>query len=149
MTRPLAASLLLLTALISVPAFASPVSDLSQEWAGYWNARNMKAIMTLYAEDAIFMPTVGRPWTGEAAIRKGFAGVLKVYEPDIHLTSTKALASGNLAYDSGTYDETLALVKGGRAVHARGCYLFVFAREKRGGWRIVQQSWSEFEPTKL
>jgi uncharacterized protein (TIGR02246 family) len=149
MKRPLAASLLL-TALLSTAASASPVSDISQEWAGYWNARNVKAIMTLYADDATFMPTTGRPWRGDAAIRKGFAGVLKVYEPDIHLTSVKADSSGTLAYDSGTYDETLALVKGGKAVHARGAYLFVFQRQtKRGGWKIVQQSWSQLEPTKL
>ena len=141
-----AASLVLF---VAAPALATPVENISQEWAGYWNARNVKSIMTLYAPEPTFMPTIGRPWVGQAAIRKGFAGVLKVYEPEIHLTSLKSQVSGSLAYDSGTYDETLALVKGGRATHVRGGYLFLFEKQKRGGWKIVQQSWSENEAAKL
>jgi len=40
-------------------------------------------------------------------------------------------------------------VKGGKAIHAQGTYLFLFKRVGRGRWKIVEQTWTSFEPAKL
>lgn len=125
------------------------VSDVSEQWAGYWNAKNLDAIMTLYAPEPVFFPTVGRGWEGRAAIRKSFAGLLATYDPRINLHSAHSEVSGNLAYDSGSYDEVVAPVKGGKAIRASGNYLFLFKRAKGGRWKILEQTWTEFEPVKL
>ncbi len=125
------------------------VSDVSEQWAGYWNAKNLNAIMTLYAPEPVFFPTVGRGWEGTAAIRKSFAGLLATYDPRINLHSARSEVSGSLAYDSGSYDEVVAPVKGGKAIRASGNYLFVFKRAKGGRWKILEQTWTEFEPVKL
>ncbi len=128
---------------------ARDVADLSQRWSGYWNARNLDATMGLYAPDAVFLPTVGKAWHGVAEIRKQCAAVLAVYEPHIELTSERSERSGTLAFDTGTYDETLNPVKGGKSVHAKGSYLFLFKRGRDGRWRIIEQSWTELKPTAL
>jgi ketosteroid isomerase-like protein len=125
------------------------VSDISEQWAGYWNAKNLGAIMTLYGPEPMFLPTTGHGWQGAAEIRKNFAGLLANYDPRINLHSVRSEVSGNLAYDSGTYDEVVAPVKGGKAIHASGNYLFLFKRAKGGRWKILEQTWTEFEPVKL
>jgi len=133
----------------AAPVHVTPVTDISQQWAGYWNAKNLDAVMTLYAPEPTFMPTIGEAWTGTTSIRKAFAGVLEVYDPHIVLRSLRSETSGTLAYDSGTYDETIAPVKGGAPIQASGFYLFLFQKQKRGGWKILEQAWTEREPVKL
>ena len=139
----------LLTAASITVAHASTVTDVSEQWAGYWNAKNLKAVLTLYGDDPVFCPTVGRNWNGIAQIRKNFAGLLAVYDPRIVLTSRRSEMAGDLAYDSGSYEEVIAPVKGGKAIHAAGTYLFLFKREKGRRWKIVEQTWTSFEPVKL
>jgi len=146
--------LLVLIALLTVPAAAAPVhftpvTDISQQWAGYWNAKNVRAVMTLYAPEPVFHPTVGKTWIGAAEIRANLQALLKTYEPDIALHSVRSAKSGTLAYDSGTYEETVARVKGGEPIHASGSYLFLFEKQKRGGWKILEQTGTEREPVKF
>jgi ketosteroid isomerase-like protein len=133
-----------------MPARAMPVVDVSQQWAGYWNAKNLDATLTLYAPEPVFLPAAGERWQGMAAISKNFAKALKKFDPRLSLHSLKSETSGNLAYDSGSFDEVLAPAKGGKAIRARGNYLFVFQRKsKRGDWKILEQVWTEFDPAKL
>ena len=133
----------------AAPVHLTPVTDISQQWAGYWNAKNLDAVMTLYAPEPTFMPTVGEAWVGTTSIRREFAGVLAVYDPHIVLHSLRSESSGTLAYDSGTYDETVAPVKGGAPIQASGSYLFLFQKQKHGGWKILEQTWTEREPVKF
>jgi ketosteroid isomerase-like protein len=146
--------LLALSVLLTAPAMAepvrvTPVMDLSQQWAGYWNAKNLKAVLTLYAPEPVFHSTVGPALKGLGAIRRNFAGLLKDYDPDLALHSERSETSGTLGYDSGTYEETVARVKGGAPIKARGSYLFLFQKQKRGGWKILEQTWTEREAVKF
>ena len=124
-------------------------SDVSAAWASDWSTKNLDAVMALYAPDAEFMPGSTESWVGTAVIRKSFAGVLSQYSAKVHLHSVRIEASGNLAYDSGLYDETVTPVKGGKALQFRGNYLFVFRHVKNGEWKILEQTWTEFGPSKL
>ena len=143
------ASILYATPVFAEPVHYTPVMDISQQWAGYWNAKNLKAVMMLYAPEPVFHSTIGATWEGVVEIRKGFTGILKNFDPDITLHSQRSQTSGVLAYDSGTYEETVARVKGGAPIKARGSYLFIFQKQKRGGWKILEQTWTEREPVKF
>ncbi|MGH6873143.1 MAG: YybH family protein [Rhizomicrobium sp.] len=134
---------------LAAPALAAPAGDISQEWAGYWNAKNLKQIMTLYAPQPVFLANSGERWAGGAAIRRHFAEGLKQFDPRLTLTSAVSGASGALAYDSGTYDEILSPTRGGKSLHRHGNYLFLFARQRRGGWKILEQSWTDTSQGKL
>ncbi len=129
---------------------AAAVADLTQQWVGYWNAKNLNATLTLYAPEPTFLPTSGERWEGTGAIRKNFARLLKRFDPRLTMQSIKSETSGNLAYDSGSFDEVLAPAKGGKAIRAKGHYLFVFQRKsKRSGWKILEQVWTQADPSKL
>lgn len=148
MKRAAVGLVLAVQASFAMSVHAAPVSDISQEWSGYWNAKNLRAILPLYARAPVFHPAVGHGWVGADAIARNFAGLLANYDPHIVLRSARSEVSGALAFDSGTYDETVAPVKGGAEIRASGGYLFVFRREN-GRWKILEQSWTEFEPVKL
>ena len=124
------------------------VPRFSAMWAKDWSAKNLDAVMSLYAPDAEFMPGFTESWVGKAAIRKNFAGVLAQYAAQVHLQSVRSDASGDLAYDSGLYDEKVTSVKDGKVLQVRGNYLFVFRRLK-GEWKILEQTWTQFGERKL
>lgn len=123
--------------------------SLARQWAADWSGKNLDAVMALYAPEPVFLPTVGPRWEGASAIRWNAAGLLARYNPNIVLISRQSRASGNLAFDSGSYDETILPVKGGTPVRAKGNYLFVFQRQADGAWKILQQTFTELEPVKL
>src|ERR1700729_4367251 len=138
-----------LIAISGAAARAEQPADVGAQWAGYWNAKNLSAALTLYGPEPIFCPTQGRAWNGIDAIRRNFAALLVAYDPRLVLTSTRSEISGDLAYDAGTYEEVISPVKGGKAIHAAGTYLFLFKRGKARHWKIVEQTWTSFEPVKL
>jgi uncharacterized protein (TIGR02246 family) len=129
--------------------YAQAPQSLSTEWAADWSSKNLEAVMKLYAPEPVFLPTVGAGWEGTDSIRKSFAGILAIYSPHIVLHSSKSQTSGDLAFDSGTYDETITPVKGGKPIPAKGGYLFVFQKQKDGGWKILEQTWTELEAINL
>lgn len=123
---------------------------LSTEWAAQWNAGNVEAVMALYTPEPVFQPTSGERWAGSAAIRQHFSEALAKYRADLHMHSLRTGVSGRLAYDSGTYEETVTPVAGGDpALHVHGNYLFLLRRTRNGAWKILEQTWSEYVPEKL
>ena len=125
------------------------VSVLSANWAADWHAKNLDAIMALYASDAAFQPASHERWDGTAAIRKNFANLLSQFNTNLRMQSLRSDASGDLGYDSGTYVEDVTRAKGSAAMHFSGSYLFLFQRQKNGEWKILEQTWTEFNPTNL
>jgi ketosteroid isomerase-like protein len=135
---------------MSGPAQAAPTpSDLSSIWAADWSAKNLDAVMQLYAPNPVFLPTVGASWDGLSAIRKNCAGLQAKFNPHIVVHSIWTEASGLLAYDSGTYEETLVPAAGGKTIHARGDYIFIYQRRANGPWKILEQTFTELEPIAL
>jgi len=130
-------------------AYPQQVGDVSTAWAANWNAKYLDAVMKLYAPEPVFLPAIGPRWTGAAAIRKNFAGLLAIYNPHLVLHPVKIEFSGDLAYDSGAYEETVMPVKGGAPIRAKGNYLFLFKRAANGNWKILEQTWTSLKPVKL
>jgi uncharacterized protein (TIGR02246 family) len=116
------------------------VGLVHETWAIDWNDKRLDHVMTLYAEDAVFMRPNDLRTTGWPAIRSLFADTIATNTPHIIFHPITIERSGNLAYDSGTYEETI--LSGGvtRAFH--GDYLFVLKRESDGRWLIAQQTWT-------
>jgi uncharacterized protein (TIGR02246 family) len=114
---------------------------LRDRWAADWNAKRLDDIMTLYAEDAVFLRPTAERTTGLTAIRSLFEKVLATNTPHIVLHPITTERSGNLAYDSGTYDETILSAGVSRAT--RGDYLIILKRQSNGEWVIAQQAWTD------
>jgi ketosteroid isomerase-like protein len=134
------------------------VTSITQSWASHWNDKQLEATLALYAPDAVFLTAEGDRVTGQSAIRALFKKGLDSADPAITFHRMNSSASGDLAYDSGEYDETLTFtgnapaivttdarnatpVKGTKmAFH--GNYLIVFHRQPDGRWLIAQHMWT-------
>ena len=133
----------------SSPAPPPDLAGISGAWAADWSAAKLDALMALYAPDAVFHPTSGERWVGTTEIRKNCAAGLSQFHASLHLQSLRSLSSGDLGFDSGAFEEDIVPVKGGKAMHSRGTYLFVFTRRPSGEWKVLEQTWTEYDPSRL
>jgi uncharacterized protein (TIGR02246 family) len=102
-------------------------------------SKRLDDLAQLYAPDGIFLArTTGRV-SGRAAIRGLFEKVLGAFTSDITMTSVRVERSGNLAFDSGDFEETVTSTSDATKKYSvKGSYLLVLKRE-RGSWLIVEQ----------
>ena len=140
-----------------LPAQSSAqIPQISEEWAASWNAKQIDHTLELYAPDAAFLTAEGGRVSGKAAIRKLFQQALDSADPAITFHSVSSSTSGDLAFDSGEYEEILTFTgrapavvptdkpvpQAGTTMKFRGNYLIVFQRQPGGRWLIEQHMWT-------
>ena len=119
-------------------------SEIAKErelWVTEWNAKRVNELMTLYAPDAMFLTASGDRAIGLAAIRNMFESMRNSNMSNLRLHSLAVEQSGDLAYDSGSYSETMALPENPHH-EIRGSYLAVYKLQPDGRWLIVQHVWT-------
>jgi ketosteroid isomerase-like protein len=144
-------ALLLLLALQAPAATPSPATDhdpfaaLRDQWAKDLHGKFVEDSLAQYAPDADFISDTGRTH-GMAALRQLFTTITKTFDSDLAFTSQRVEVSGDLAYDSGTYKETLLNRATGKTQNMAGDYLTVYRRTKAPNgnalWLIVEQVWT-------
>jgi len=112
------------------------------QWARNLHDKNIDAVVAMYALDGEFIDPSGARISGTQSIRDLFESVTATFDSDLKFTSKRVEQSGNLAFDSGTYDETLVVRATAKAQHAAGSYLTIYRRGQTGEWLIVQQIWT-------
>ena len=134
----------LLLILIVLPqlAAADPFEKLRQEWARDLHEKRLAASTTLYAPDAMFIQPDGARVKGSAAIRRLYEKVTSTFDSSLSFSSERVEISGDLAYDSGTYTETLVMRASRKSILSKGSYLTIYRRAKDGNWKIAEQVWA-------
>ena len=123
------------------------VARTAAEFGAAANAGDAAKVALLYADDAALMPPNGEIVRGRssieeywrAAIARGFGGVMTASIASSH--------SGNLGYETGTYDVTIS-PPGGTPIHDRGKYMNVMMRGPDGRWRLIYDIWNSSLPAK-
>jgi ketosteroid isomerase-like protein len=108
------------------------------------NAKDVAKIVDLYAEDTTFMPP-NRPIIRGKDPLKAFYQDLLSGANGVRLTVDQVSGSGQLAYQTGTYEMDLKNAKG-QPEHDRGKYLFIL-RSMGGNWRYEYSMWNSDLPT--
>jgi ketosteroid isomerase-like protein len=67
---------------------------------------------------------------------------MATFNSDLTLHSQNLETSGDLAYDSGDFQETLTTIATGAKANAKGSYIIIFRHQPNGSWQIVQQVWT-------
>ena len=133
--------LLILIVLPQVSA-ADPFQKLRQEWAYDLHEKRLEASTALYSADAIFIQPNGARVKGSAAIRRLYEKVTSTFDSSLNFSSERVEISRDLAYDSGTYTETLVMRATHKSILNKGSYLTIYRRSKDGNWKIVEQMWA-------
>jgi ketosteroid isomerase-like protein len=71
---------------------------------------------------------------------------MATFNCDLTLHSHNLETSGDLAYDSGDFEESLTTIATGAKITPKGSYIFIFKRQPNSSWQIVQQVWTGTPP---
>jgi ketosteroid isomerase-like protein len=117
------------------------VRRLTQEWVLACNTRQLEELIELYSTDALVLRSNLPPIRGAAAVREFFYSSLEAGLGEVAVDPTRVEVSGDMAYEVGRYS---ALVPGatGKRREERGKYLWVFAKQPSGDWKLVAECWS-------
>ena len=147
---------LLVVAPIVVPAFfgspaaaAAPLEALAKlrgAWVQDLRTKQLEPILKFYSPDAAFLQPDGERITGSAALRTLFQTIMATFNSDLTLHSQNLEASGDLAYDSGDFQETLTNIATGAKINSKGSYVIIYKRQANGAWQIVQHVWTGTPP---
>jgi uncharacterized protein (TIGR02246 family) len=117
------------------------VRRLTQEWVLACNMRQLDELLELYAPDALVLRSNLSPIRGAMAVREFFFSALEAGLGEVALDPLRVEVLGDLAHEVGRYS---ALVPGttGKRREERGKYLWVFAKQPGGDWKLVSECWS-------
>ncbi len=118
------------------------IRQVSSELETDFNAKDLDKILSLYADNSVFMPPNKPLLRGRDPLKSFYNGLLSGGSHDLKLTVEDVAGDGQLAYESGMYE----MMNGDR--HDRGKFLFVL-RNVAGTWRIQYTSWSSDLPPAL
>ena len=122
------------------------LAKLREAWVQDLRTKQLEPILKFYASDAVFLQPNGERITGSAALRALFQNVMAKFTSDLTLHSQNLETSGDLAYDSGDFQETLTTIATGAKITSKGSYLIIYRRQPRGDWQIVQHVWTGAPP---
>jgi len=152
------ATVLLAFATILAPTFSSTaiaapaaptlvtLAKIREAWVQDLRTKQLEPILKFYAADAVFLQPTGERITGSAALRSLFQTIMATFNSDLTLHSQNLETSGDLAYDSGDFQETLTTIATGAKITAKGSYIIIFKRQPSGSWQIVQHVWTGTPP---
>jgi ketosteroid isomerase-like protein len=142
-----------LSAAFSLSATATPqastiaaIAKIREAWVQDLRTKQLEPILKFYASDAVFLQPNGDRITGSAALRTLFQNIMATFNSDLTLHSKNLEASGDLAYDSGDFQETLTTIATGAKITSKGSYTMVFKRQPGGSWQIIQHAWMGIPP---
>lgn len=117
------------------------VRRLTQEWVLACNTRQLDELLDLYAADALVLRSNLPLLRGAAAVREFFFSALESGLGEVALEPMRVEVVGDMAHEVGRYS---ALVPGtaGKRREERGKYLWVFAKQSGGEWKLVSECWS-------
>ena len=121
---------------------ADTVAQTRDKWLAAFKSKEVASAVAFYASDAAFLQPTGDRIEGRKAIRELYEKVVSTFDTNLTLINHSLEASGDLAYDSGEYEETLTNRATAQKEYYRGQYLMVFRLGPEGQWRIIQHVWT-------
>jgi ketosteroid isomerase-like protein len=122
------------------------LAKIREAWVQDLRTKQLEPILAFYAPNAAFLQPNGERITGSAALRTLFQNILATFNSDLTLNSKNLETSGDLAYDSGAFEETLTNIASGAKISSKGSYVIIYKRQSNGSWQIVQHAWTGIPP---
>jgi len=121
--------------------------DLDAQWSKDAGAKDVDKTVSYYAEGAVVMPPNASSATTKETIRSAWKELLTSPGAAISWKATKVevAKSGDLAYVSGTYEETMTDASC-KPVNDRGKYVEIFKKQTDGTWKVVADIWNSDLP---
>jgi ketosteroid isomerase-like protein len=122
------------------------LAKIREAWVQDLRTKQLEPLLKFYAPDAVFLQPNGERITGSAALRTLFQTIMATFNSDLTLHSQNLETSGDLAYDSGDFQENLTTISTGAKITSKGSYIIIFKRQPDRSWQIVQHVWTGTAP---
>lgn len=100
----------------------------------------------IIAEDAVIMAPNMPPIVGAVAcldfIREILRDMYQEFDRRITYVSAEVAVSSDMAFDRGSFSQTLKRRAGGGPVHEGGKYLLLYSRARDGSWKLARSIWN-------
>ncbi len=111
------------------------------------NASDADTVMTLYADDGVFMPQHSAPNVGKEAIRAAYDGVFQAIKLDVQFTVDEILqVSPGWAFARTRSEGFVTINATGDKGPEANQELFVFQKQDNGDWKIARYIFSTINP---
>jgi uncharacterized protein (TIGR02246 family) len=110
----------------------------SAAWSQASTAKDLDKAVSFYAAAAVQFPDKGPAAKGKENIRKNWAPLLAAPGPGLSFqtTTVEIARSGEIAYETGTYNFATADKKG-KSTDEKGKYVVVWKKQTDGSWKVV------------
>jgi len=110
-----------------------------KEWSASAQAKDADKFASFYAESATVMFEDAADISGSASIREAIGGMMQDPNFALSFAADKVVVarSGDLAYETGTYELTTSDAKKKPATE-NGHYVVVWQKQADGAWKVVQ-----------
>jgi uncharacterized protein (TIGR02246 family) len=110
----------------------------SAAWSEAATARDLDKSLAVYTEDAVQMSPKGPAVHGKDAIRKGWTQMFATPGRGLSFqtTAVEVARSGDLAYETGTYD-FVATDQKGKTIDEKGKYVVAWKKQSDGSWKAA------------
>ncbi len=152
LTKPLvaAAAAIALSAGIAAADHHADLTKIETALSTYekaLNASDADTVMTLYADDGVFMPQHSAPNVGKEAIRAAYDGVFQAIKLDIEFTVDEILqVSPGWAFARTRSEGFVTINATGDKGPEANQELFVFQKQDDGDWKIARYIFSTINP---
>ena len=107
------------------------------------NARDLNAVMALYANDAVLLPPDEKAVAGKESIRPRYQSLFDEFKPEISISHDEIITDGDWAFARGMTTGKMTPRNGGTAGTVNDKYLMILRRQPDGTWRIARLMWSK------
>ncbi len=105
------------------------------------NARDVDAVVALYAPDSVLLPPNESPVSGIAAIRPRYAEFFQTHQPELRFVIEETELADDLAYVRG---RTLGTIRGLGGLGDQAIddvFLMILRKTGSGDWKISRLMW--------
>lgn len=120
------------------------IRERTEAFVKAFNAKDVAQILSIYAENSVFMPPNQPIIRGKDALKTFYDDLLQSGASNLRMDVTEVSGHGPLAYQSGTYEMDVT-PPSGRATRDRGKYVFIM-RKLGDNWRLEYTVWNSDLP---
>jgi len=120
-------------------AVRSAIETANSKAAAAMLAGDVTAGTAHYADDAVVMMPNAPKATGKAEIAGMFTGMMaEMTVTAANFTTNEVLIDGNTAIETGAFNVTMKMKKGGHEIKDTGKYMTVWKKQPDGGWKVIR-----------
>jgi uncharacterized protein (TIGR02246 family) len=116
------------------------IRELIARWHSATNAGDIETVLTLMADDVIFLAAGQPPMRGRAAFHKALRGLMKTHRIESSGNVLEVVVSGDLAYSWVSLSVAIAPHSGAATKTRTGQTMSILRKQDDGSWLMVRDA---------